>query len=65
MSRPEDLIKTKENGHYSDTVRATYQDVVMMGLGINNIEKIVRTVLTNYTSMGTEKKKFPIKLFHQ
>ena len=54
MSRPEDPIKTKENGHYNDMIRATYQDIVMMGVGINNIEKIVRTVLTNFTNMDTE-----------
>ena len=48
-------IKTKENGHYyHDTVRATYQDLVMMGVGINNIEKVVRTVLTDFTNMNIE-----------
>ena len=36
-------IKTKENSHYNDTVRATYQDLVMMGVGINNIDKVVHT----------------------
>ena len=50
----EGLIKTKENGHYNDTVRATYQDLVMVGVGINNIEKVVRTVLTNFTNMNIE-----------
>ena len=50
----EGLIKTKENGHYNDTVRATYQDFVMMGVGINNIKKVVRTVLTNFTNMDIE-----------
>ena len=43
------VIKTKENGQYTDAVRATYQDLVMMGVGINNIEHVVRTVLTNFT----------------
>ena len=46
------LKKTKDNGHYNDTVRATYQDLVMMGVGINNIEKVVRTVLKNFTNMN-------------
>ena len=32
-----DLIRTKGTGHYNDTLRATYQDLVMMGVGINNI----------------------------
>ena len=50
----EGLIKTKENGHYNDTVRATYQDLVMMGVGINIIEKVVRTVLTNLTHMDID-----------
>ena len=38
------VIKTKENGQYTDAVRATYQDLVMMGVGINNIEQVVHTV---------------------
>ena len=50
----EGLIKTKENGHYNDTVRATYQELVMMGVGINNIETVVSTVLTNLTNMNIE-----------
>ena len=27
-----DLIKTKEKGHYNDSVRATYQDLVKWAL---------------------------------
>ena len=50
----EGLIKTKENGHFNDTVRATYQDLVMMGVGINKIEKVVCTILTNFTNMNIE-----------
>ena len=50
----EGLIKTKENGHYNDTVRATYQDLVMMGVGINNNEKVVRTVLADFTNMDIQ-----------
>ena len=50
----EGLIKTKENGHYNDIVRATYQDLVMIGVGINNIEKVVHTVLTTFTNMNIE-----------
>ena len=46
------VIKTKENGQYTDAVRATYQDRVMMGVGINNIEHVVHTVLTNFTNMN-------------
>ena len=33
----EGLIKTKGNGHYNDTVRVTYQDLVMTVVGINKI----------------------------
>ena len=50
----EGLIKTKENGNHNDTVRATYQDLAMIGMGINNIEKVVHTVLTNFTNMDIE-----------
>ena len=50
----EGLIKTKENGHYNDTVRATYQDLVMMGVGINNNEEVVRTVLAAFTNMDIQ-----------
>ena len=50
----EGLIKTKENGHYNDTVRATYQGLVMKGVDINNIEKVVPTDLTNFTNMNIE-----------
>ena len=45
----EGLIKTKENWHYSDIVRVTYQDLVVMSVDINNIEKVARTVLTIWT----------------
>ena len=48
------VIKTKENGQYTDAVRATYQNLVMMGVGINNIEHVVHTVLTNFTNMNIE-----------
>ena len=50
----EGLIKTKENGHCNDTVRATYQGLVMKGVGINNIDKVVPTDLTNFTNMNIE-----------
>ena len=50
----ENAIKTKENGQYTDVVRAAYQDLVMMGVGINNIEQVVHTALTNLTNMNIE-----------
>ena len=48
------VIKTKENGQYTDAVRATYQVLVTMGVGISNIEHVVHTVLTNFTNMNIE-----------
>ena len=48
------VIKTKENGQYNDAVKATCQDLVMMGVGINNIEQVAHTVLTNFTNMNIE-----------
>ena len=50
----EGLIKTKENGHFNDTVRTTYQELVMVCVGINNIEKVARNILTNVTNMDIE-----------
>ena len=50
----EGQIKTKENWHYSDIVRVTYQDLVMMNVSINNVEKVARTVLTNFTNLDIE-----------
>ena len=50
----ESAIKTKENGQYTDAVRSAYQDLVMMGVDINNIEQVVHTALTNFTNMNVE-----------
>ena len=50
----EGVIKTRENGQYTDAVRATYQDLIMMVVGINNIEQVVHTVLKNFTNMNIE-----------
>ena len=48
------LIKTEENCHYNDTVTATYHDIVMMDVGINDIEKVVHTALTNFANKEIE-----------
>ena len=50
----EGVIKTKENGQYTDAAKAGYKDLVMMGEDINNIEQVVHTVLTNFTDMNIE-----------
>ena len=50
----EGVVKTKENGQCTDAVRATYQDLVLMGVGINNIEQVVHTVLKNFTNVNIE-----------
>jgi len=47
-------IITKENGRYTDDVRAVYQDLVCMGVGINNVENVVRTVIKNIAKMNVE-----------
>ena len=55
-SYTEGLIKTKKSSHYNDAVRATYKDLVMMGgVGINNVEKVARTVLTHFNNMDIER----------
>ena len=50
----EGLLKTKKSNSYSNTVRATYQDLAMVGVGVNDIEKVVHTVPTNVTNMNIE-----------
>ena len=50
----ENTIITKENGRYSDDIRAVYQDLVCMGVGVNNVEKIVKSVLVNLAKMNAE-----------
>ena len=47
-------VVTKENGRYTDDVRAVYQDLVCMGVGVNNVEKVVRTVLTNVGKVNVD-----------
>ena len=53
-SNMEGVIKTKENGQYTNAVRETYQDFVIMVVGKNNIEQVVHTVLTNFTNINIE-----------
>ena len=53
-SHIEGLINIKENGRYNDPLRATYQDLVMIGVSIINTDKVVRTILTNFTNMNIE-----------
>ena len=36
------------------TLYEQLQDLLMIGVDINNIEKVVRTVLTNFTNMDIE-----------
>lgn len=47
----ESLIKTKGNVQYTDTARATYQDLAIMGVRINNIEQVVSNVLTYFINL--------------
>ena len=47
-------IQTFQNGRYIDDVRACYQDLVLMGVGTNNVERVVRTVLKNFTKLDVE-----------
>jgi hypothetical protein len=40
------IVKTFHSGKYSDTVREVYASLLSMTVGVNNVEKVVRTVLT-------------------
>jgi hypothetical protein len=39
------IVKTFHSGIYSDTVREVYASLLSMIVGVNNVEKVVRTVL--------------------
>ena len=47
-------LNLKINGRYNDNVRAVYQDLVCMGVGINNVKPIVETVLKNIANFDVE-----------
>ena len=47
-------IKTMENGRYTDDVRVVYQDLVCMGVGVNNVEKVVQSVLANIAKVKVD-----------
>ena len=47
-------IKTKENGRYVDDVRAVYQDLVCMGVGVNDVEKVIQSVLNNIAKLKVD-----------
>ena len=54
-------INLKYNGRYNDNVRAVYQDLVLSGVGVNNVQKIVETVLKNI--VGVDVKCLPGSTF--
>jgi len=47
-------VATIENGRYTDDVRACYQDLVLMGVGVNNVEKIIKSVLNNIAKLKVD-----------
>ena len=40
-------VKTFQDGKYTDEVRTVYEDLLCWGVGVENVEKIVRTVIEN------------------
>ena len=47
-------IETKRNNRYTDAVRATYQDLVGMGVGTDNVEPVIKSVLDNLTNLKVD-----------
>ena len=40
-------VKTFQDGKYTDEVRTVYEDLLCWGVGVENVEKVVRTVIQN------------------
>ena len=47
-------IEIKRNNRYTDAVRATYQDLVGMGVGTDNVEPVIKSVLDNLTNLKVD-----------
>ena len=47
-------IEIKRNNRYTDAVRATYQDLVGMGVGTDNVERVIKSVLDNLTNLKVD-----------
>ena len=59
-------IQTKINNRYTDAVRATYQDLVCMGVGTDNVETVIKSVLDNLTNLKLDclpKPRFACLMF--
>jgi hypothetical protein len=49
------MVKTFQNGKYTDEVRAVYEDVLCWGVGVENVQKVVRTVIENLAGLECER----------
>ena len=37
-----------ENNKYTDSIRMVYEDILCMGLGTRNVDKVIKTALKNF-----------------
>ena len=50
-----DVVKTFHNGRYTDEIRAVYEDLLCWGVGTENIQNVVRTVLEKLAGLECER----------
>ncbi|CAG2216054.1 unnamed protein product [Mytilus edulis] len=49
------IVQTFHNGKYNDTVREVYAALLSLNVGVNNVEKVVRTVLEKLGGLKVER----------
>jgi hypothetical protein len=49
------MVKAFQNGKYTDEVRAVYEDLLCWGVGVENVQKVVRTVIENLAGLECER----------
>ena len=49
------IVETFHSGIYSDTVREVYASLLSMIVGVYNVEKVVRTVLTKLGGLKVDR----------
>ena len=50
----DNIIQTKEKNRYSNDVRACCQDLVLMGVGVEQVEGVIRSVLKNIAKVKVD-----------
>ena len=49
------IVKTFQNRRYTDNIRSVYEDLLYWGVGVENVEKVVQSVLENLAGLKCER----------